>query len=476
MKVKTQILLGYIVFYVVVFYGLVDLTINEIRPRYLETVEESLNDTANILALQLESNLVKGKLNFKSLESVFPKIIDKKISAQIYGLKKTNVSINVYVTDNSGIVVYDSVDKKNVGKDYSQWNDVYLTLKGKYGVRSSRSIMDDPSTSSFFVGAPIKYNEKIIGVVSVVKPKDSISPFVEMAKNKIIAGGILTGFGFLAVSFLISFLITSPILKLTVYVKSLKQNKRLKFPKLGNGEIGDLGVAFEEMRVDIEGKKYIEQYIQAFTHELKSPLSSIQGAAELLQEDMSTNEKDKFHKNILTESKRIGNIIERLLQLSSIENRKEIKDSEIIDVADLVSEIIESLQPQLNKKNISIQSAIGKDIFITGERFLIRHALTNLIQNSIQFSEDSGEIKISSSTENLLTKLVVIDSGSGIPNYAEDKIFDKFYSLSSNKGVKNGTGLGLPFVREVALLHGGSASVINREKQGVVAEISFLNQ
>jgi two-component system, OmpR family, sensor histidine kinase CreC len=478
MKILLRILIGFIIAYFISFYFLIDFIKNDIRPRYLESIEESLNDTVNILASLIESDIINNKIELNGLKNIFSKVYTKSFSAKIFSMKKTGVNLHVYVTDENGQVLFDSREKANVGKDYSKWNDVYQTLRGKYGARSTERVQNDKSTTSLYVSAPIKNNGRIIGVVTVVKPTDSVTVFIEFAKQKTMAAVLITGAALMILSLAVSFWVNRPLMKLTDYVKSIKDHKRTILPELGRTEIRNLGKAFEEMREELEGRKYIEQYIQTLTHELKSPLSSIRGSAELLEDNMPQEQKKKFVNNILSESMRIENLIERLLQLSSLENRNELNDIERIDLHNLIDDVLKSLSPQITKKKINIIYNTEASDYVKGEKFLIRHAIMNLMENAIKFTGENGNIEVSVRKVESHLEISISDNGEGIPDYAVDKLFDKFYSLPGKAGQKKSTGLGLPFVREVANLHNGTIEVMNNSTgeacgQGVTAVLSL---
>src|SRR3990167_11416150 len=108
--------------------------------------------------------------------------------AQIWGLEKNRVNHRIYVTDAQGIVLLDSTGAA-VGQDYSRWNDVYLTLRGEYGARSTRSDPNDATSSVMHVGAPIRDNGQIIGVVTVAKPNSSLQPYVDRTERRLLAYG-----------------------------------------------------------------------------------------------------------------------------------------------------------------------------------------------------------------------------------------------------------------------------------------------
>lgn len=474
MRIRTRIILGFAVLFFLGFYFIGDFMVSDIRPRYLEAVEESLNDTVNILASLIESEVQGESMDLTILKKSFSTLFKRKLDARIYGLRKTDVEVNVYVTDRKGIVIYDTNGGLNQGKDFSRWNDVYLTLKGKYGARSTRRNKKDPSSSLIYVAAPIRSRGRIIGSVTVVKPLDSVTIFIQLTRNRIFLIGLIAVIVFFVLSVIVSVWISRPVMKLTEYINSLREKKHPVFPDLSGLEISNLGEAFRELLEELEGKKYIEDYIQSLTHELKSPLSSIRGAAELLMEDnMDKAHFNKFCGNILTESRRIDTIIEKMLLISSLERRDRLENIEKIDLFRLVEEVLESLSPQIARKNIHIENRIDKKLIMQGEKFLIRHSVSNLVQNGINFSRKDEGIYISSESAGEKILIKITDNGTGIPEYAKNKIFNRFYSLPRGESGRKGTGLGLTFVREAAKLHGGSISVKNNPGGGVTSILTI---
>lgn len=473
MSIKWRIITGFFVLYAIGFYLLYDFIANDIRPRYLETVEESLNDTANILASLIEQEIEDSVINVNTIKPVVKKAYEKNISSRIYALHKTGVSLHVYITDQNGIIIYSSNKHIKEGADYSKWRDVRLTLLGKYGARSSLLDENNPNSKSIFVAAPLRYKNKIAGVITVIKPEESISLFIEIAKRKALVTGILTCMLFIFLSFILSIWISRPVNRLTEYVKSLRANKRSEMPAFAGKEITTLAETFTEVWEDLKGEKYIEQYIQTLTHELKSPLSSIIGSSELLEDDIPDAQKKIFYKNIFRESRRMESIIERMLELSSIESQERLKNIEKADLVAVINDILESLYPDYHKKNIIVNNNTSQSIKIECDIFLIRHAIQNLLQNAIRFSGDGDTITISADVTDTFVSVIITDSGEGIPDYAADKIFNKFYSLPSSNSKIKSTGLGLPFVKEIAALHKGSITVRNNPDKGVTAELTL---
>lgn len=473
MKVGFRIFVCFLIIFSICSYYTVDWMKDKVRIRYLEGVEDPLVDQANILATIVGRDMESGKFSADRLYRVFDDVYRRKLSAKIYELNKSQVDINVYITDKTGKVIFDAQNKDNIGSDYMKWRDVRLTLVGLYGARTTRVSLDDPKSSVLYVGAPIYVRGDIAGVLTVAKPTTNINNFIENFKPefyKVIAISMLVA---TILSLLASWWITMPLKRLTQYANDIGEGKNISIPKLNSTEIGEMGKAFEKMKTTLEGKKYVEQYIQTLTHEVKSPVSAIVAAAELLEEKMPPEQQTKFLANIRHEASRINDIVERMLALSALENLKMLPQTENVPLQPVISEVIESKQPLLRQKGISISCEIPEDISVVGDRFLLLEAIANLVQNAIDFSPRDEKICITCKSENKMVTIIIEDNGPGIPDYALDKVFDKFYSLQRPDTGKKSTGLGLNFVREVAALHHGDFIIENRESVGTRAVLSL---
>lgn len=473
MKIRYRLFAALLVIVGVGFYQLVDWILEDLRPRYLEAMEETMVDISTLLASLAEIQMRDGTVDTSNLRAAFDVAEKRTFSAKIYEVTKTHLNIRVYITDRNGLVVFDSDGGRDEGKDYSQWIDVARTMRGEYGARSTRLDPDDPTTSILHVASPIRSDGTIVGVLTVAKPADSVTLFMEAAHRKIANAGLVAALSVFLLGMVFSGWITSPIDKLTRYAKAIRDGKRVAPPKLGRSEIGALGTAFEEMRIALEGKRYVEEYVQTLTHEMKSPLSAIRGAAELLDEDMPLEKRRPFIENIRSESNRIQGLVDRMLQLSALEGRNELRDVEEMDLRGVVNEVVKSLQPVVSQMDVSLSVAPGESVAIRGETFLIRQAVANLIQNAIDFSPKSEVVDVHVTREPNRATITVRDHGPGIPEYAVERVFDRFYSLPRPGTGRKSSGLGLVFVREVATLHGGDVRLRNHPDGGAEAELQL---
>ncbi|EMM98726.1 GHKL domain protein [Leptospira noguchii str. 2007001578] len=437
----------------------------------MEAVEESLNDTAHLLASLLERELSQTNDSLEKIsERVFFPIMrtttQKDLNSKIFEITKKKVDLQLYVTNERGIVIYDS-EKLKKGQDYSKKNDVYLTLQGKYGARSSLLF---GSEKGLFIAAPIRNSGKIIGVLTVIKPKKSLIPFIESTRKKFWNLSLYVALSIIILFISILYFLFSPIRKLSEYVSALRFQKRIPFPKISVPEIRGLGEEMDRLFRELAGKEYVENYIQSMTHEIKSPLSSLLASCELIIEN--PDRLESLISNIQLEGKRIQTILEKLLELSSLENQSQLEKTPNLNLQDIVQETVVSSISEAVRKKIKLKE-LTETVYVEGNSFFLGMALRNLVQNALDFSNSDSEITVRCGKENGFPFLEVEDSGPGIPSYALERIFEKFYSLPRPDTGRKSSGLGLAFVREIAKLHDADLEVKNGTSIGVVARICF---
>ncbi|MGB2131131.1 MAG: two-component system sensor histidine kinase CreC, partial [Marinobacterium sp.] len=336
-----------IVFLISVLAGLgsvVYWVLDELEPRYQEAQEDILVDFSEFATAWIGVQAVdvddsgSVQIDTNLLEKTFAALHKRALHAQIYDLLKSEADIRLYVTDASGIVIFDS-EQKDMGEDYSQWRDVYLTLRGHYGARSSDDDPGDPTSERLYTASPILYKGDIIGVVAVGKPTRNINRFIAHLSTNLLYTSIAIALATLLVGLLITFWVTRPMHRLEAYARDVSEGKRVALPPLGNNEVGRVGDALESMRVALEGKSYVANYVQSLTHELKSPIAGIRGAAELLQEPMSDEQRNRFLNNIIEQGSRMQSLIERLLELAAIEYRNTLEAAQTLLVTELIEEV-----------------------------------------------------------------------------------------------------------------------------------------
>jgi two-component system sensor histidine kinase CreC len=462
MPLGIRIFLVYFLFVGLAGWFVLSTVMDEIRPGVRQSTEETLVDTANLLAEILQDEVKAGSLQQSRLPELLKAYGQRKPRAQIWGLEKTQVNHRIYVTDAQGRVLLDSSGAA-VGQDYSRWNDVLLTLRGEYGARSTKEDPNDPDSSVMYVAAPIMDGARIIGVVSVAKPNRSLQPYIERSEQRLAwLGGGLIVLGLL-IGALLSWWLSAALRKLTRYAQAVSAGQRAALPSLRGGELGQLGAAVERMRTELEGKAYVERYVHTLTHELKSPLAAIRGAAELLDGEMPSEQRQRFVANIEQESARMQQLIERLLHLAQVEQRQGLEEQVAVPLRDLVETLLQAQMARIVAAGLRVENRIAVQLAVRGERFLLQQALANLLDNALDFTPAGGLLRFSAEVTGAQIELQLFNQAEAIPDYALARLCERFYSLPRPGSGRKSTGLGLNFVQEVAQLHGGELSVGNVE-------------
>ncbi len=460
MPLGIRIFLVYFLFVGLAGWFVLGTVMEEIRPGVRQSTEETLVDTANLLAEILRDEVRNGTLTQNRLPERLRNYGQRQPQAQIWGVAKSAVNHRIYVTDERGIVLLDSSGQA-LGQDYSRWNDVYLTLRGQYGARSTPEDAQDPDSTVMYVAAPIRDGERIIGVVSVAKPNRTLQPYIERSQRRLAwLGGGLLGLGLL-IGALLSWWLCASLRRLTRYARAVSAGQRAELPQLSGGELAQLAAAMEKMRTELEGKAYVERYVHTLTHELKSPLAAIRGAAELLEGEMPAAQRQRFVANIANEGLRLEQLIERLLNLAHVEQRQGLEERVPVALHALIEELTQSQAARIEGAALTVENRIPVELSVRGERFLLRQALANLLDNALDFAPPGGRLRFAAARQGSQVELRLFNQGPAIPDYALARLTERFYSLPRPASGRKSTGLGLNFVQEVASLHNGELIVGN---------------
>lgn len=238
----------------------------------------------------------------------------------------------------------------------------------------------------------------------------------------------------------------------------------------------------EQMVKTTEENKKAEQirseFVANVTHELKTPLTSISGFIETLQDGAAENPeiRNKFIDIIAIETSRLERLIEDVLVLSDIENKRAPLDIAKIDTKDSLIKMISTMEPLANSKNIKIETKLADQCFIEGnvDRFI--QMMMNLIENAIKYSKEDqkGKILVSSFMDNDKVYIEVTDNGIGISEEHFDRLFERFYRVDKSRTKKGGgTGLGLSIVKHIAFLFNAEVSVKSTLGEGTTFTVIF---
>jgi two-component system sensor histidine kinase CreC len=254
--------------------------------------------------------------------------------------------------------------------------------------------------------------------------------------------------------------------KLRNYANEIEAGKKVPVPAVP-GELGELARAMEAMRLRLEGREYIEAYVRALTHELKSPLAAIRGAGELLQDPLPAPDRQAFSQTVLDQTARLQALVDRLLELSKLEQRQALAAAEPVALADFLNSFASRYRAQ--REPLTVQLAVDADAsMVDAEPELLTLALANLVDNAAAFAPAGSTVMLQARQG----VVAVQDAGPGVADYALPRLGERFFSTVRPDGVTKGSGLGLAIVRQIMALHRGQMRVQNTAP-GLRVELHF---
>ena len=464
MKLGQRLLVFYFLILGLVGWFVLDLVFGQAKPLVRQSAEETLVDAANLLAEIVASDTHNGQIVITpALRDALNRYAGRTPDADIWGLKKTRIHTHVYITGPTGTVLFDSRGRDE-GKDFSRWNDVHLTLQGRYGARTTRTDPQDPATSVMYVAAPIRDNGSLIGVISLGKPGRAIAPFVERAERYLMVYGGLALMVCLLLGGLLAWWLSRRVNRLRRYAEAVANDERPAPPRFrGHDEIKDLAEAVTAMRRRLESRAQLEDNVTLLTHEMKSPLAAIRGAGEILADEVQEPALHRFTDNVIHESQRLSDLLDRLLAMARLEKLESLPARKsAVSIAVLAQEWQRSRYSLLAEKTLEVSVNDGT---LQAEAETLKLALFNLLDNALRFANEKTTITVHVEP----ACLTVANIGPLIPDYAIGRITERFYSLPA-PGQEKSSGLGLAMVSEIASLHGGTLKLGNTP-EGVQAKL-----
>ncbi|MBI3886295.1 MAG: HAMP domain-containing protein [Opitutae bacterium] len=441
MRIRTAIFGVYVTACAIGFAVLMWFMLAEVRPRYVSAVQANLRDAAHSIALALAGHT----------------------EAQALAALAGQPSYQVGLVAADGRVLFASGEAGPAAGGLA--NSGYASQVGG-------RLLDGKPPEEFEVStaAPFKLADGSTVRLVLSRSFRSVNSVVWAERKKLAGISLVIAAVMVVAGWWIASKLTESLERLTRHAQAVRDGKPSRPPVSQALEIAELGRAFEEMRDALEGRQHAERYTQALAHEVKAPLAAIRGAAELMDETMPEEQRRKFLGNIRSEAARIETIVERLLELSSLEARKALGQTETIAVADLLADAAGVLASAYAAAQVKL-TVRAAGATLRGERVLLREALVNLLQNALRFSPASGEVVLQAKLDGERVHFSVEDSGPGVPDYALARVFERFYSLPAPGTERKSTGLGLTLVREIAHLHGGDATLENRVEGGARATL-----
>lgn len=432
--------------------------IERMENSFIEKSQAQWLSRGNLVASQIrEGNYLKDDSNYTYFKSLISDISKEK-----------DMDSRILVVDKTGYVIVDSSDT-DTGKiilnsqilgALNKQDRAKADRKGEQMIMSAAvSIVDKES------------KDEVLGAVLILANIDDIYKNLDDMKNQNNLLSLITSLFIGLLSFITSSFITRPLKMLMKFVQKITNGQLdQKVDVKGKDEIAELGNAFNHMAEQLQRLEQSRQeFVSNVSHELKTPLSSIKVLTEslLFQEDVPVEMYKEFFVDINSEVDRLNNIISDLLTLVRLDQREIPMNITSVNLNDLAQVILKRLSPLSKKKDIKLIYESHKDVVAEIDEVKFTLALSNLIENSIKYTPEGGEVTVTIQSDLQDAFIIVKDTGIGIAKEEQSKIFERFYRTDKTRNRQTGgTGLGLSITYKTIIMHNGSIQVESEEGKG----------
>ncbi len=424
---------------------------------------------------QIEDNLINAAVKTNSLMERYynNEITKSELTAWIDAMGYiSNIKIYILNPDATVLQQVSANDVLNVNEQLK--NDMKSAMDGTEVIRMTSVSLEPNSEEVVYAAMPLKYEDKISGVIMV------FTPFTEI--NKLLKEAILTIITVVVIVILmgtlailrVSINISDPIKEISEYAKQIGKGHNVPDIELDTGdEIQMLADSFNEMKKEILDTEQMRKEIVAnVSHELRTPLTSIIGFIKgILDGVITKDEEEKYLSIAYEEANRLKELTKDIVDVAKLESGNMKLNKETFVLNNLVHDVYIELEDMVKEKNLDfILEEKDKDIEINADKSRIRQVLINILNNSVKFT-DKGEIVLTIEKSNGKAKITVKDTGIGIQKDKISYLFNKFYTANDYGNATSGAGLGLNIVKTIIDMHSGSVNIESEVNKGTTVTV-----
>jgi len=395
------------------------------------------------------------------------------------------IHLRITLIDSAGIVLVDSdVPLADLGglENHLQRPEVKNALRNGVGTntRHSASIGKDFLYVAKRVGPFESGMLRHVRFLRLSIHLEDVQTAVRGIRTNIIVGGCAVLVLVVIVSVFVSRRVAKPVVAIAKSVQDIRSgNLDVRVPITSNDEIGQLARAVNEMvdrlKVDITQLKKLERVRSEFlgnvSHELRTPIFSLQGFLETLidgaVDDPGVNRA--FLQKAYSHAERLNTLLGDLINISQIESGEMKMSFRYFRLIDFLNTVVSDFQTVANRHEVALRfdATTAAEVDVMGDKERLSVALGNLIENAIKYNKPGGEVVISCKREEGKVRIVVADTGVGIPKEHQSRIFERFYRVDKNRSRDvGGTGLGLAIVKHIVDAHGSAVQIESEPGKG----------
>lgn len=439
-----------------------EVKVYSLREGYLNEITHALSGPVSALEQKGLSDPTAFSQVFQPFSTLrTPALYDVEADQQLV--------LHLLITDRAGTVIYDSTGRE-LGADVSTRSEVVSALSGSIFRRDES---EGQGIYRMYVGVPIRHGNHVEGALVASKSNILLKPLVVAVEQGMLLVFLAMGlFGFLLL-LTVYLLLCRPIEIWLGRLDLARGGSPVLRPNLRRKRLGRLGMLLDRIHESISEKRHMEQMVACLAHEMKNPITAVRIHAELLSRSDQDSERQRLIAEIKSCCDRMTHVTERLLVVAAIERQESLHELLPIRLGDVVEGAVNAHRHAADEQNITLKIEGELNSRVRCEPVLMELAVGNLIQNAIDHSPSGRQVIVTVTNQGKNAVIQVRDQGSGIPDAAVNKVFDKYFTLPKETTGRKGTGIGLNVIQHVVDLHYGSVSLTNHPDGGVLAVLSI---
>lgn len=347
------------------------------------------------------------------------------------------------------------------------------------GIPEGGAILESDWSNEPYVStdSPITINEDHVGHVFMFADSNNIKRIINQLSQQFLFVGLLTVFLTIFTVFILSRVITRPLLKMKKATEQLSRgHHEVELYTHRKDELGELATSISRLSKDLERlKNERNEFLGSISHELRTPLTYMKGYMDIInRQDTTTESRKQYIKIIQEETTHLAGLIQNLFELAKIDHNEFAIKKEKIMLGDLIRTVVANIQPAINKRGIRFTVDYPDDLVAYVDPGRIRQVLLNILDNAMKYTDEGNSIVMTGSQDKNGTVITISDTGEGIPEEDVPYIFERLYRAEKSRSRSSGgSGLGLAIAKEIVELHGGDITVENTQGEGTVFIISL---
>lgn len=377
-----------------------------------------------------------------------------------YDLEQDGLRITVIEAD--GTVLFDSVEDETTMENHKNRPEIAKAIKTGEGTSIRKSTTSLKHT--FYYAVRMEDGT----ILRIAKESSSITSFVTTMTGLIVIVGLLVFLMCTFYSHRLTVRLVEPIEKMAANITLMNEDEVYE-------EIRPFIATIKQQHVDILNHAQMRQEFTAnVSHELKTPLTAISGYAELIASGMTSGEDTiHFANEIHSNAERLQSLINDIIKLSELDDDDLKLEFETVDLYELGEHCLASMALQAQKNEVAMYLK-GEHVPLSGNKTLLEELMFNLCSNAVRYNKKGGTVTITITTEQGRPVLVVADTGIGIPEEQQERVFERFYRVDKSRSKSTGgTGLGLAIVKHIVAQHDAQITLNSKEGIGTEIKVTF---